>query len=180
VRLLATTNRDLAAEVEAGRFRRDLYYRLHVVPLRTPPLREHPEDIPDLVEHFVRHFAAELGIKPPTVPAATLDELKRRPWRGNVRELANAVERAVILFRGELGPEAFAAASPGASEAAISAAAPVALPSAGEATLNLKLLEAQAIERALVATGGHRSRAAQLLGISERTLRNKLNTPHSD
>ncbi len=169
VRIVATTNRDLLAEVEAGRFRRDLYYRLHVVPIRSPALREHPEDIPDLVEHFVRQFSGQLGVKPPRVPEATLEMLKRRRWSGNVRELANAIERAVILFRGELGPEAFGAPPP---PGAIATTPP---PTESEATLNLRLLERHAIERALVATGGHRTRAADLLGISERTLRNKLN-----
>jgi DNA-binding NtrC family response regulator len=176
VRIVATTNRDLAAEVEAGRFRRDLYYRLHVVPIRTPPLRERPEDVAPLVHHFVKHFAAQLGVRAPEVPPATIEHLRARPWPGNVRELANAVERAVILCRtGELATSAFGPAALAAAALARNPA-PAETPTPLEATLNLKVLEGLTIERALRATGGHRTRAAELLGISERTLRNKLNT----
>jgi DNA-binding NtrC family response regulator len=177
VRILATTNRDLHAEVEAGRFRRDLYYRLSVVPIRTPPLRERRGDVPLLVRHFVDLSAAALGIKPPEVPAETLDHLSQQLWSGNIRELANVVERAVILNRtGRLLPAAFldragAGTAPGTPLNAASGPAGVASPAP---PINLRELEAQAIERALAATGGHRTRAAELLGISERTLRNKL------
>ncbi len=180
VRIVATTNRDLLAEVGAGRFRQDLYYRLAVVPVRTPPLRERLEDLPLLVEHFVAQAAAELGVKPPAVRPEALEALRRRGWPGNVRELANAVERAVLLGRGApLGPEAFGPAVP-ASVPAPAAAAPAGAPApagTAPAPLNLRELEKQAIERALATTGGHRQKAAELLGISERTLRNKLNGP---
>jgi len=190
VRLLATTNRDLEAEAEAGRFRRDLYYRLHVVPIRTPSLRKRREDIPLLVRHFVEKSAAQLGVRAPEIPQETLEFLARFEWPGNVRELANAVERAVILARGHrLSPESFdlllrpgggrrRAHAPnrdlpaGELEKAGNGAAPT-----GEVPINLRELERIAIDRALAATGGHRTRAAELLGISERTLRNKLNTP---
>ncbi len=180
VRIVATTNRDLKAEVDAGRFRRDLYYRLHVVPIRTPALREHSEDIAELTEYFVRAAARELGCKPPEILPETVAYLESRTWPGNVRELANAAERAVILCRdGRLTPASFgaeAAGGPrkpqlGSVEGGAAGEAP--LPS-----LNLRELERVAIERALQATGGHRVRAAHLLGISERTLRNKLNGPH--
>ena len=180
VRIVATTTRDLKAEVEAGRFRRDLYYRLHVVPVRTPPLREHREDVAELAEYFVRAASRELGCKPPEILPETLAYLESRTWPGNVRELANAAERAVILCReGVLTPLSFGAAPAGSARAPQlgsvegGAAGEVPLPS-----LNLRELEAVAIERALRATGGHRVRAAHLLGISERTLRNKLNGPH--
>jgi DNA-binding NtrC family response regulator len=186
VRLVATTNRVLRAEVEAGRFRSDLYYRINVVPIRTPPLRERLEDVPLLVRHFVDQAASQVGVKTPLVLPETLDALRQRPWPGNIRELANAVERAVILCRGgRLLPEAFAG-EPGepVPGLAVLAPPPAAGPAgagpapapAGVAPLNLKELERQTIERALVATGGHRGRAADLLGISERTLRNKLNS----
>jgi DNA-binding NtrC family response regulator len=174
VRVVATTNRDLLAEVEAGRFRRDLYYRLAVVPVRTPALRERLEDLPLLVRHFVEQSAADLGVRAPQLPDETLAALARRSWPGNVRELANAVERAVILARGgALTPESFAVAPPAppASPPA-AAAAGLVLPA-----LDLVQLERLAIEQALARTGGHRVRAAELLGISERTLRNKLNGP---
>ncbi len=183
VRIIATTNRDLRAEVEAGRFRRDLYYRLHVVPVRTPPLREHVDDIPPLVQHFVQQVAAQLGVKPPVVDDDTMNALMRRTWPGNVRELANAVERAVILCRtGRLVPASFGlqVAAPLPEPHFTSAgvemrSAPVTSDESAAIDLNLKVLEQRTIERALSATGGHRTRAAELLGISERTLRNKLN-----
>ena len=182
VRIVATTNRELHREVEAGKFRRDLYYRLQVVPIRTPPLRERPDDIPLLISHFVERHAAQLGVKLPDVPRETVDGLRQRPWPGNVRELANAVERAIILSRsGPLLLEAFGTA--GQSLKSVSAAAdaareePQAGPTGEEAIFDLGVLERAAIERAIAVTGGHRARAARLLGISERTLRNKLNGP---
>jgi len=174
VRVVATTNRDLKAEVDAGRFRSDLYWRLHVFPIRTPSLRERPEDIPLLVSHFVKQVAGHLGIRPPDVAPETLARLRERPWSGNVRELANATERAVILCGGRrIEPELFGPAPPSAAPAASTVAVPNG--SAAPATmLNLKDLEAEAIRSALLRTEGHRTRAAELLGISERTLRNKL------
>ncbi len=196
VRLISTTNRDLFDEVRHGRFRADLYYRLQVVPVRTPPLRDRLEDIPVLVQHFLQATAEQLGIRPGELDPATIPFLQQYPWPGNVRELANAVERSVILARGRpLTPEVFAThlrvndphptlfpamqATPvvpirprdGAVPAAAAAAPPEELP------LNLDELERQTIARALQRTGGNRTKAAQLLGISERTLRNKLNTP---
>ena len=176
VRIVATTNRDLLTEVEAGRFRRDLYYRLAVVPVKSPALRERLEDLPLLVSHFVEQAAAELGVKPPVVRPEALDALRRRPWPGNVRELANAVERAVLLGRGApLGLDSF---GPTPAAAVVQSPAVGSSRAAAEpAPLNLRELERLTIERALSATGGHRQRAAELLGISERTLRNKLNPP---
>src|SRR5918996_516980 len=97
VRLVAATNRDLAQMVDAGQFRADLYYRLHVFPVTLPPLRQRPEDIPLLVRHFVRHYAQQLRKRLDTVPAEALEALTRYSWPGNVRELQNVIERAVIL-----------------------------------------------------------------------------------
>jgi DNA-binding NtrC family response regulator len=192
VRLIATTNRDLKAEADAGRFRSDLFYRLNVVPIKTPPLRDRKEDLPVLVQHFARRAAEEIGVSVTGVAPETIDLLLRHSWPGNVRELANAVERAVILSRGGvLRPEAFQ----GILEAVVSRPAPVpatatataagagpagAQPQAAAEPFNLDELEKQAIGRALVATGGNRTRAAKLLGISERTLRNKLNGPREE
>src|SRR5262249_6171562 len=98
VRLVAATHRDLARMVAAGTFRSDLYYRLNVVPIHVPPLRQRPEDIPPLVRHFAHQYARRLHKPTPTVPAEVLAALVRCPWPGNVRELQNVVERAVILF----------------------------------------------------------------------------------
>jgi DNA-binding NtrC family response regulator len=172
VRIVATTNRDLLAEMRANRFRRDLYYRLSVMPIRTPPLRERLDDIPLLTEYFVRNAAAALGVKAPEVPPETLELLQRRSWQGNIRELANVIERAVILCRsGQLLPAAVREVQ-GVNSAAEAPA--LAEDTTAGTPINLKELEHIAIERALTATRGHRTRAAELLGISERTLRNKL------
>jgi DNA-binding NtrC family response regulator len=177
VRLIATTNRDLKAEVAAGRFRSDLYYRLNVVRIHTPALRERPSDIPRLVQHFVQRSAEQLGIPAPPLPPETLTLLQSHHWPGNIRELANAVERAVILSRGAgLPPSAFrvdldhpvpdgAGPPPRTGTDAVEPE---------EMAFDLDALERRAILRALEATGGNRTRASKLLGISERTLRNKL------
>ncbi len=182
VRIVATTNRDLRTEVEAGRFRRDLYFRLHVVPIQMPPLRDRVEDIPELAEHFVRTIADQLGVRAPRLTPEALNMLRRRRWTGNIRELGNALERALILCRdGQLTAESLRLpedeAVPGAPGRAILSIAErleALVPGADESSLDLELLERHAIRRALERTGGHRTRAAQLLGICERTLRNKL------
>jgi DNA-binding NtrC family response regulator len=179
VRVIASTNRDLKAEVEAGRFRSDLFQRLSVLPIRAPTLRERLEDIPRLVRHFAL-LAAELqGSPAPAVAPETLEILQRYPWPGNVRELANAVERAVLLCRDNV-------LRPGDLDQQIRQAAahprrPAIVPDLGGEMVdyNLDAIERLAIERALAATGGNRTRAARLLGISERTLRNKLNAPRA-
>jgi formate hydrogenlyase transcriptional activator len=100
VRLVAATNRDLARMVGDGRFRSDLYYRLNVFPILLPPLRERPEDIPMLVRHFTQRFALRMGRRLEAIPAAVMEALVRYPWPGNVREMQNVIERAVILSPG--------------------------------------------------------------------------------
>lgn len=102
VRLVAATNRDLAAMVKRGEFRSDLYYRLNVFPLHLPPLRERREDIPLLVNHFVRKYASRMKRSAETVPRPTMEKLVSLPWPGNVRELQNIIERGVILSRGSV------------------------------------------------------------------------------
>ncbi len=97
VRLVAATNRDLAAMVAEGRFRSDLYYRLNVFPILLPPLRERRDDIPPLVRHFAQLFARRMGRRIETIPSAVMEALVRYPWPGNIRELQNIIERAVIL-----------------------------------------------------------------------------------
>ena len=99
-RLVAATNRDLAAMVADGRFRSDLYYRLNVFPLVLPPLRDRSDDIPPLVRHFTQRFARRMGRRIETIPSAVMEALVRYAWPGNIRELQNVIERAVILSAG--------------------------------------------------------------------------------
>jgi two-component system nitrogen regulation response regulator NtrX len=101
VRVIAATNKALEQEIEENRFREDLYFRLSVLPIRVPPLRERPEDVPPLVEHFVQQFCAENNFHPKTFAPATIEALKRHPWRGNARELKNTVERLLIMVEDE-------------------------------------------------------------------------------
>jgi len=190
VRIVATTNRDLSEAVASGEFREDLYYRLAVVPVLVPPLRERLGDIPGLVQHFAVRAAAEVGKRIVAVAPETVELLQTYPWTGNVRELAHAVERAVILSSAEvLRPEAFDrsrfALTPGPSPTRRVEAAEAPSPrDEGDGrpgvllrTLNLSEAEKMLIERALEQTDQNRTHAADLLGISVRTLRNKLNRP---
>lgn len=195
VRIVATTNRDLAKEVEKGRFREDLFYRLSGVPIRIPPLRERLEDVPLLVSHFAKKAAAENGREFSGVAPRTLEVLQRYPWPGNVRELAHDVERAVILGGSDvLVPEAFdrnrfglipTLPDQSVPEADVPPQAPGADHQDGAQprvfldSFNLANAEAVLIQKALDATGNNRTKAADLLGISDRTLRNKLNRPQS-
>ena len=106
VRVIAATNKELEAAIERAGFREDLYFRLKVVPIRMPPLRERPEDVQPLVEHFVKQFCAENNFRPKTLTPGALDALRHHPWRGNVRELKNTVERLLIMVEGdEIRPE---------------------------------------------------------------------------
>jgi formate hydrogenlyase transcriptional activator len=127
VRLVAATNRDLAAMVADGRFRSDLYYRLNVFPLVLPPLRERREDIPRLVRHFTQRFARRMGRRIETIPSAVMDALVRYPWPGNIRELQNVIERAVILSPGPSLQVPPGELPPAATQAPVPAAAAVTL-----------------------------------------------------
>jgi two-component system response regulator AtoC len=170
VRVIAATSRDLEADVAAGRFRDDLFYRLNVVRLSVPPLRERPKDIPLLVDHFFAHFRDVLGKPLHSMSDEALERLVTYPWPGNIRELENVIERSVILATGdritlrEL-PENIVHVDEQARAGATS-------------DLGLKRarrsLEAELIRRALRATGGNRTRAARLLEISHRALLYKI------
>ena len=163
VRVIASTHRDLKEMVDRGAFREDLYYRLRVVELRIPPLRERPEDIPVLAAHFLRRFAGRFGMPVAAPGQALLDRLRAHAWPGNVRELENALESLVAL-----SPDGALDLSllPGP---AAPAAAPLGLRQRVEA------YERGLVAEALRAAGGNRTEAARALGISRVTLHDKLN-----
>jgi two-component system response regulator FlrC len=170
IRVLATSNRDMAAEVAAGRFREDLFYRLNVFPLEIPALRQRPADIPPLARHFLQRHGERLRRHARLAPEAEA-LLAGYAWPGNVRELENAVQRALILASGDtLGAAVFARCLPLAAVAAAPAGAPADAVPPG----NMKDLERDHILATLKAVGGSRKRAVEQLGISERTLRYKL------
>jgi len=165
VRLIAATHRDLEAEVAAGRFRADLYYRINVVRLRVPPLRERPEDIPVLLGHFLRRFAARHGRPTPELPAEISAAILCYTWPGNVRELENLAERLVVL-----GPSALRLDELSSAPAA-SAPAPT---GDVDLTATLERLERQLIEAALRRHPDNKAAAARSLGLTREGLRYKL------
>lgn len=172
VRVIAATNRDLRQEVQAKRFREDLYFRLNVISLEVPPLRRRGEDIPLLAAYFLQRFAERNRKSIKGFSPQALDSLLRYPWPGNVRELENAVERAVILCNGDLVtgaelPDDIAHAAPPEEGPAQQEA----LSLAGMA---LELVERRAIEDTMRQTGDNKSEAARRLGITRATLHNKL------
>jgi len=166
VRVVAATHRDLEAEMARGAFRQDLYYRLNVVELKLPPLRQRREDIPILVDHFLERLAAERGEPVRRVNQAAMARLLEYAWPGNVRELQNALEHALVLAQGQAVdlrhlPEALhpaLGAHPGETQPPV----------------NLEQRERAAIEQALDMQGGHRGRTADALGISPTTLWRKM------
>jgi DNA-binding NtrC family response regulator len=166
VRVVAATHRDLRAAVREGRFREDLFYRLDVIHIELPPLRDRMEDVPHLARHFVQLCAAEQGRKPPEVSEDALKRLMTHTWPGNVRELENAVERAMVTSSGDrLGAEAFAFLAPPPT-AAGSWEAPGDLP--------LREVEKRVIEAALRHTAGNVKAAAATLEIDRSTLYDKM------
>ncbi|HEY6101214.1 MAG TPA: sigma-54 dependent transcriptional regulator [Anaeromyxobacter sp.] len=173
VRILAATNRDLAAEVARGTFRRDLYYRLNVIDIHVPPLRERRPDVPILVRAFLDEIAARQRRRVPELGPDAVAALAAYHYPGNVRELLHALERAVALARGgkigldHLPPDIAA----GAAAVAQAQPAPGALQPLGEAVAEF---ERAYIQRALAEAGGHRTRAAALLGISRKNLWERL------
>lgn len=160
VRVIATTNRDLTHECREGRFREDLYYRLNVFPVKLPPLRERQEDIPLLSRHFTGKFSAQAGKRIQGFTDEADEVLAKRPWRGNVRELENVIQRAVFLCAGDMiGKEDIMfddAASPSANG-------------------KISDMEKDLILKTLKDVDGNKTKAAKILGVSVRTIRNKLN-----
>jgi nitrogen regulation protein NR(I) len=188
VRIIAATNRELEKAIESGRFREDLYYRLNVVTIRLPPLRERVQDIPLLTEYFLAKHASVSGMDTPGVTAEALEQLCSHPWQGNIRELANIIQKLVIFNRGApIGEKEVAKALAGESGGKL-----IERDSENE-TIDQwirRTIKAQAsenvfedcmdhiagiiIREALIQTGGNRSRAAKLLGLSRPTLHSKI------
>ncbi len=165
VRIVAATHRDLRSQIEAGSFRVDLFYRLNVIPIHIPPLRERPEDVRDLAEHFTRMKSGGVA----SVEPAALDRLAAMPWEGNVRELENAIERALAIGNGKsIRAEDIVPEEPASADA------PVVngdvFQTLVEQRVSLRDIEERMIEETLKATGGNKVEAARILGISRRTL----------
>jgi len=196
VRIIATTNRNLASYAAQGHFRQDLFFRLSVLPISLPPLRDRPGGIPLLAHRFALRTASELQKEIRGLAPETVEMLQRYDWPGNVRELQHAVERAVILSTEPIlhpaafdrqrlglsargtGPSSRIAPAPGLhAPEGLSALPPHSLLLT---SLDVGEAESRLIDRALQVSGGNRTRAAELLGISVRTLRNKLNGPSRD
>jgi DNA-binding NtrC family response regulator len=184
VRVIATTNRDLGKAVESGEFRQDLFYRLNVVPLKIPPLRERLGDVEHLLAFFLEKFARRNNKSAPRISPHALAQLQAYDWPGNVRELQNYVERAVILSDPGrdlefadfmmLAPPSLPAPATGSDPSApVGNPAPATFLDADEIP-TVEEMERRLIARALQKTAGNRNDAAQLLGINVRTLRNKL------
>jgi DNA-binding NtrC family response regulator len=163
VRVIAATNRDLRQMVADGKFQEDLFYRLNVIPIEIPPLRDRREDIPALVEHFVRKHAQRTGRHLEKIDDAVLTGLQQYDWPGNVRELENTIERAVVLSQGSIisakAVSVLGAATPQATG----------LPSL-KLRQNIEWVERETIRRALEGAGGVKKDAAELMGISQRAL----------
>ena len=171
VRVIAATNVDLRAALEQGRFREDLYYRLNVVPINMPPLRDRKEDIPFLALHFVNKLSKELGTGPKEISPAAVDRLLDHSWPGNVRELENTIERSLVLASGDiLQPADIRIEAPRNSSAASGAQQAPILPE-GE---TLEHWEQMMIREALRRANGNKSQAARMLGLTRNALRYRL------
>jgi DNA-binding NtrC family response regulator len=174
LRLVCATNRDLLQMVREGRFREDLYYRLSVVPLRLPALRERLDDIPLLFTHYLRRFAKDNGLPEARLSPEALAVLVRYAWPGNIRELRNACENLAVLRAGKV--VAPADLDPRFSQAPVAAraVAAAAVAAGGAPVLDKEENEKNLLRQALASAAGNRTRAAELMGISRRTLHRKL------
>ncbi|ABC75997.1 sigma-54-dependent transcriptional regulator [Syntrophus aciditrophicus] len=168
VRVITATNRDLVREIAAGRFREDLYYRLNVVTLQVPPLRERKEDIPLLAAHFLKEFAEKNRKELKGFTPRALDRMLRYSWPGNVRELMNTVERGVVLSRSDYLDES------DLSPILLEKESPEENPECAGGNSSLEVVEKETILKTLEEAGGNKSEAARRLGITRRTLHQKL------
>lgn len=168
VRIIATTNRDIEKQIQEEKFREDLYYRLNTIPVNLPPLRERKDDIPFLVDFFLRKYNKIEGKAVKGLTEDAIRVLMEKPWKGNIRELENIIERAVLMSKGNIINEEGLLLNGRPKPAA-----PVGYPLIPE--VSLRELEKKVIFQTLDRTNGNRTHAADILGISVRTLRNKLN-----
>jgi two-component system response regulator PilR (NtrC family) len=172
VRIVAATNRDLEKSIAEGRFREDLYYRLDVIPIHLPPLRERPEDVPLLVEAFLRKFTQEMGKTIARIEPAAVELLVKQEWRGNVRELENVMERIVALAgHGTIGTEQVRECLPRSSEDPVNMALP---PDGVDLEGMIAAIERDFLLKALQRTHGVKKDAANLLGLDFRSFRYRL------
>ncbi|MBL8862345.1 MAG: sigma-54-dependent Fis family transcriptional regulator [Planctomycetes bacterium] len=176
VRILATTSRDLASEMRAGRFREELYYRLNVLPVRVAPLRDRREDVMPLAQHFATAFAKSTGLETPTFTPEAAEALQAWSWPGNVRELENTLQRAVVALRHTRIDVADLAlvASGGTPASTASASSPTEALGPQLANRKLEEIERVSILATLQATRGNKTEAARRLGVTARTLSNKM------
>jgi DNA-binding NtrC family response regulator len=178
VRVIATTNRDLVAETRSARFREDLFYRLHVLPIHIAPLRDRREDVEPLARHFARHFAELHALETPAFSAAALERLLAWPWPGNVRELENVVQRTIVMLQGstvEASDILFSSASsPALGATSVSAGEITPRPAESFANRTLEEIERVSILATLEAARGNKAEAARRLGVTPRTLSNKM------
>jgi DNA-binding NtrC family response regulator len=175
VRILAATNRDLQKDVQGERFRKDLYFRLAVILLRLPPLRERADDVLILAEHFLKQYAAKYGRDVRRISAEAEALLRAYPWPGNVRELSHVMERAILWsHEAELGAEHLSLNNPDELMQPADGPAPAAVPGLPPDGMDLGQWERAMLEQALQQSGGNQTRAAQRLGISRDTLRYRL------
>ena len=171
-RVLAATNKDLQAEIRAGRFREDLYFRLNVIPIFVPPLRERQEDIPMLADHFMAEFAREYGRRVKSFDPGARSVLQQYPWPGNVRELRNVIERLVIMVPGD----SISAGDLSFLDPASLSRPPAAEPAADRMTLHeaRDQFERDLILRTLAEQQGNMSRTAEVLGVERSNLYRKM------
>ncbi len=175
-RIMAATNRDLQQDVKAGRFREDLFYRLNVIQIRLPPLRERREDLPEFCAYFIARFAADMGHPAPTLSPEAIRLLQAHAWPGNLRELGNVLERAVTLATGEvIGPELLPPGLRGAGAGLVPAGQVAELPPEGlDLQAHLEAIERRILEKALERAGGVKTEAARLLAMTFRSFRYRL------
>ncbi len=174
VRVIAASNRNLSEDVKSGRFREDLYYRLNVLPVHVPPLRDRKEDILPLAEWFVQRVSREIGSRPKRISPEAAQVLEDYSWKGNVRELENTIERALILCDGDqVEPQhlGIGSAEPGPG---LFGTVPMDGSLQATASAALRLVESERIRRALTACGGNKSRVAEVLEVSYKTLLTKI------